>query len=458
MHDAAGPLLDGRYALHEVVGRGGMAEVHRATDVTTGAQVAVKLLHEAGLDDADRARFIDEARLMTGLDHPNLVAVLDSGVADGRAYLVMELISAHTLRTECRAGAVPPARVAGVGAQVAAALAHVHAAGIVHRDVKPGNILVRDDGRVWLTDFGIARLVGETAHHTRTGTTVGSPAYLSPEQVRGERDLTGAVDVYALGLGLIESLTGRACYPGPATEAALARLTRAPELPAGLELAWVELLRAMTADRPGERPPAAEVAGRLRNLAAREAARSLGPLAGPAVVAEATQAWPAPSTAEVPDEAAPRRTAPPRRVRAAAVLLVAAAATVVALALTLDDSEAEPGPASPSPTAPQQEVVEQVPTDDAPTSPAPTSAAPSPGTVTTTPVAPVAPVTTAPTVAATAPAPAVAGSQGGASSGNPNAGPGNNSGTGNSGNGNSGNGNSGGGNSGGGNNGRGGGR
>ncbi|WP_447643740.1 serine/threonine-protein kinase [Nocardioides zeae] len=435
MPDAAGPLLAGRYALHEVVGRGGMAEVHRATDVSTGAQVAVKLLHEAGLDDADRARFIDEARLMTGLDHPNLVRVLDSGVADGRAYLVMELVDAHTLRTECRAGAVPTARVAGVGAQVAAALAHVHAAGIVHRDVKPGNILVRDDGRVWLTDFGIARLVGETAHHTRTGTTVGSPAYLSPEQVRGERDLTGAVDVYALGLGLIESLTGRACYPGPATEAALARLTRAPELPAGLELAWVELLRAMTADRPGERPPAAEVADRLRNLAAREAARSLGPLAGPAVVAETTQAWPAPTTAAVPGAAAARRTAPPRRVRTAGALLVAAAATVVTLAFTLDDSEAEPAPASPSPTAPQQEVGEQVPASDAPTSPAPTSTAPSPDPV-VTPVAPVAPVTTAPTaptVATTAPAPAPAGAQGGASSGNPNAGPGNNSGNGNSG-------------------------
>jgi serine/threonine protein kinase len=427
MPDTAGPLLAGRYALHEVVGRGGMAEVHRATDTTTGGQVAVKLLHEAGLDDADRARFVDEARLMAELDHPNLVAVLDSGVADGRPYLVMELVDAHTLRTECRAGALPPARVAGVGAQVAAALAHVHAAGIVHRDVKPGNVLVRTDGRVWLTDFGIARLVGETAHHTRTGTTVGSPAYLAPEQVRGERDLTGAVDVYALGLGLIESLTGQACYPGPATEAALARLTRAPELPVGLELAWVELLRAMTADRPADRPAAAEVADRLRSLAAREAARSLGPLAGPAVVAEETQAWPAPARTEVPTGAAPRRTASPRRVRTVAGLLVAAAATVVALVLTLDDSDAEPAPA-PTPTVSQDEVADETPESPTPEATAEqvTTTAPSPEPAATAPTVPVA---SAPTVAQT-PAPAP-GSNGAAHSGNPNAGPGNNNGNGN---------------------------
>ncbi|WZH52081.1 MAG: serine/threonine-protein kinase [Nocardioides alkalitolerans] len=425
MPDTAGPLLAGRYALHEVVGRGGMAEVHRAIDTTTGGQVAVKLLHEAGLDDADRARFVDEARLMAELDHPNLVAVLDSGVADGRPYLVMELVDAHTLRTECRAGALPPSRVAGVGAQVAAALAHVHAAGIIHRDVKPGNVLVRTDGRVWLTDFGIARLVGETAHHTRTGTTVGSPAYLAPEQVRGERELTGAVDVYALGLGLIESLTGRACYPGPATEAALARLTRAPELPAGLELAWVELLRAMTADRPDDRPAAPEVADRLRSLAARESARSLGPLAGPAVVAEETQAWPAPARTEVPTGAAPRRTASPRRMRTVAGLLVAAAATVVALVLTLDDSDADPAPA-PAPTTPQDVVAEETPAS-------PTSEATAEQVTTTAPSPTSEPVVTAPAATPTptsSPLP-TPGSNGAANSGNPNAGPGNNSGNGN---------------------------
>ncbi len=156
-------------------------------------------------------------------------------------------------------------RVVAVGTQVADGLAHAHAVGVVHRDVKPGNIMLGKDGRVWLTDFGIARLIGDDAHHTRTGMTIGSPAYLAPEQVRG-LEVTPAADVYSLALVLLEMLTGRRAYPQVPTEAALARLTTPPEIPAELSAGWRTLLGRMTALEPAQRPTAAEVAEQLRAL------------------------------------------------------------------------------------------------------------------------------------------------------------------------------------------------
>jgi eukaryotic-like serine/threonine-protein kinase len=136
----------------------------------------------------------------------------------------------------------------------------------VHRDVKPSNIMLGKDGRVWLTDFGIARLIGDNAHHTRTGMTIGSPAYLAPEQVRG-LEVTPAADVYSLALVLLEMLTGHRAYPQAPTEAALARLTTPPAIPEGLPADWRTLLDRMTALEPALRPPAAEVAEQLHALA-----------------------------------------------------------------------------------------------------------------------------------------------------------------------------------------------
>jgi serine/threonine protein kinase len=147
-----------------------------------------------------------------------------------------------------------------VGRQLAEALAYAHAAGVVHRDVKPGNVLLGEHHRAKLADFGIARLVGDTVRHTQTGTTIGTAAYLSPEQVQG-RDVTGAADVYALGLVLIEAMTGERAYPGTPTEAALARLHRNPEVPP--DLPHRDLLVAMTQRDPDARPTAAEVADGL---------------------------------------------------------------------------------------------------------------------------------------------------------------------------------------------------
>ncbi|HWI42012.1 MAG TPA: serine/threonine-protein kinase [Nocardioides sp.] len=260
---SAAEPLGGRYRLGEVIGRGGMSEVLRAEDLKLHRQVAVKVLHDSATDERDRERFFAEARTLAMLSHAGLVTVYDAGLGDHeRPFLVMELVEGQTLGEQLASGPLLVEEVASVGAQVADALAYVHDHGIVHRDVKPGNILGSGPG-VKLADFGIARLVEQATRHTRTGFSIGTAAYLAPEQVRGE-DVTGAADVYALGLVLLESLTGRREYPGLPTEAALARLTRMPTVPAGLPAPWPALLTRMLRTEPAERPSAAEVARALR--------------------------------------------------------------------------------------------------------------------------------------------------------------------------------------------------
>src|SRR5205823_4403033 len=144
-----------------------------------------------------------------------------------------------------------------LGAQIGNALAYVHGHGTIHRDIKPANILIDREGQPKITDFGIARLV-DSARRTATGVTVGTAAYLSPEQVTGA-EVGPACDVYSLGLVLLECLTGRREYPGTGAEAALARLHRPPEIPASLPRPWPGLLAAMTDSDPSRRPAAAEV-------------------------------------------------------------------------------------------------------------------------------------------------------------------------------------------------------
>ncbi|WP_300640602.1 serine/threonine-protein kinase [Nocardioides sp.] len=257
---AVPPVLRERYRLEARLGSGGTADVHRATDTTLQRPVAVKLLRDVAGDASDRGRFVAEARTLASLSHRNLVMVLDAGIGDedDRPFLVMELVEGRALSDALRQGPLPAREVARIGAEVAAGLAFAHERGVVHRDVKPGNVLLSDDGRVKLADFGIARLIGDTVRHTRTGTAIGTAAYLAPEQVRGE-DVTGCADVYALGLVLLEALTGQRAFPGSATEAALARLHRDPDVPDDLPAGWPALLRAMTAADPAARPTTAEV-------------------------------------------------------------------------------------------------------------------------------------------------------------------------------------------------------
>jgi serine/threonine protein kinase len=255
-------VVAGRYALGEVLGRGGMAEVYRAWDQVLERPVAVKMLHLATSDAAARARFARETSTLAKLNHPGLVTVLDAGTVEDRPFLVMELVDGAALSTWVRGAALDPRYVAAAGAQVADALRYVHGEGIVHRDVTPANVLLARDGRVLLADFGIARLAADTAHLTAQGLMVGTVGYLSPEQVTGG-DVGPAADIYALGLTLLEALTGVQAYPGSALEAALARLTAPPLIPDALPPPWPDLLRRMTAVDASDRPTAGGVAAIL---------------------------------------------------------------------------------------------------------------------------------------------------------------------------------------------------
>ncbi len=220
-----GRLLGERYRLESVAGRGGMATIYRARDERTGTAVAVKVLRPEIAADRDLSdRFRREALAASVLRHPNIVACLDTGTDPAGPYLVMGLIDGEDLATRLRRETtLPPADVARIGLDVARALGVAHERGVIHRDVKPGNILLATDGRALVTDFGIARLADD-AEGSVPGTILGSVQYFSPEQAKGE-GTTAASDVYGLGLVLYEALTGRRPWSGETSAAiALARI------------------------------------------------------------------------------------------------------------------------------------------------------------------------------------------------------------------------------------------
>ncbi len=262
------PPVAGRYHLGAVIGIGSSAVVHRAWDLHTGGLVAVKLFHPgASVHDLRRQR--QEMSALARLDHPGLVALRDGGSENGRPFVVTDLVEGSSLAERILDGPIPVGEVRDIGARLADALAHVHANGILHRDVKPANILLGDGVRPRLADFGIARVLDATATATATGWVTGTAAYLAPEQVRGE-GVGPPADVYALGLVLLEALTGIREFPGHAVESAMARLHRRPVVPTGLPAGLGVVLSAMTAIDSRERPTAAAVAGLL-------AARDRGP-------------------------------------------------------------------------------------------------------------------------------------------------------------------------------------
>ena len=256
--------IAGRYRIDARLGGGGMADVFDAHDVLLDRPVAVKLLR--GIDDAAAARrFAEEIRLTARVNHPNIVALYDAGEHDGSPFLVLERVTGGTLAGEMSGGPLAPQRVATLGEQLASALSHSHAAGIVHRDVKPSNILLTDDGSVRLADFGIA-VTATATRLTVTGTIAGSAGYVSPEQVLGT-GAGAASDIYALGLVLLECLTGAPPWSGTTVEVALARISLDPPIPADLPEGWQTLLTAMTAREPAERPPIDLVGFALSKLA-----------------------------------------------------------------------------------------------------------------------------------------------------------------------------------------------
>jgi eukaryotic-like serine/threonine-protein kinase len=269
----ARPVQGDRYVLGPVIGKGGSAEVYRAWDQGAERPVAVKLFHGDLAPSAGVRQGPEFARLAE-LRHGALVQVLDWGVRDERPFLVMDLFEGETLAQRLGGGALPPADGVAVAARLAAALQVMHRSGVVHRDVKPGNVLLDGAGAAYLTDLGIARVLG-TAHATRTGEILGTAAYMAPEQVRG-----GAVgppaDVYALGLILLECLVGYREFDGGVVESAVARLHRSPRIPTTLSGGLRHLLAAMTAMEPAARPDAATTGARLGQVAAAELSVTAG--------------------------------------------------------------------------------------------------------------------------------------------------------------------------------------
>lgn len=332
----AGCRIDG------VLNRGGMGVIYRATELRLGREVALKLISPGLADDAMRTRFEREARLAAAIEHPNVVPIYGAGDEDGVLYLVMRLVQGTDLGALIKTyGPLAPARAAAIVAQLGSALDAAHAAGLVHRDVKPGNVLVGDDGHVYLTDFGITRIEDAHTRITDSGGWIGTVDYMSPEHLRGE-PTDARSDVYSLGSVLHAALTGRPPMRRTTIAATIqAHLNDPPpqaSLSAGVPPAFDAVVARAMAKDPADRYASAGALGR----AALEAAASAGAetLHEPAtVIAAATEPAttlaPAPTATVVapprvpaarPAEVPVRRAPGYRRRRAAA----AAAAALIA--------------------------------------------------------------------------------------------------------------------------------
>jgi eukaryotic-like serine/threonine-protein kinase len=293
---AASSFAGGRYTVERVLGRGGMSTVYLARDTALDRSVALKVLAESYAGDTDFSRrFRREAQTAARLSHPNVVQVYDTGEEGGRLFIVMEYVDGEDLNVaRGRQGRFAPAEVVEAGVQACAALGYAHEHGVVHRDVKPANLLVRSDGLLKVTDFGIARAVDAATQLTRTGTILGTASYVAPEQAHGE-PVGPAADLFALGVVLYELATGTLPWrvESLAQLASLAETppprlrSRAPDAPPELEDA---VMRCLSRD-PFERPASAqELASALQGGRARTAAtvalaartEATVPLRGPA--------------------------------------------------------------------------------------------------------------------------------------------------------------------------------
>ncbi len=289
-------IFNGRYELHHRLGRGGMAEVYLARDQLLDRPVAVKVLFPALATEAGFVeRFRREAQSAANLQHPNIVSVFDWGEANGTYFIVMEYVEGHTLADTMRTeGRLHPDRAAEVVSDIAAALGFAHRNGVVHRDVKPGNVLITPDGAVKVADFGIARALSDTSDQnlTKTGSVMGTATYFSPEQARGAV-VDPRSDLYSLGCVLYELTTGRPPFQGESAMAiAYKHVQENPVPPRQLDPELPETLEAITlkclAKNPDNRyPTAADLRADLRRYL--DGARILAePVFAPPMPADAT--------------------------------------------------------------------------------------------------------------------------------------------------------------------------
>ncbi len=378
MRPTTGTALGGRYRLDRQIAVGGMGEVWVAHDLSLRRDVAVKVLREEFAGDAAfLERFRTEARNAASLSHPNIAATHDYGEQSGSSYLVMELVTGEPLSDLLeRRPVLPEATLLPILAQTARALHAAHLAGLVHRDVKPGNILLGPGGRVKITDFGVSK-APDQAPMTATGMVMGTAQYLSPEQAVG-RPATPASDLYSLGVVAYEALAGHRPFTGPtAVDIAVAHVnTPVPPLPPTVSRPVADLVMRLLSKDPADRPPSA---GAL--------ARSLDALVGhtppggvpvvddpPAALpgrrpdqdrsAGAPARWPAPgpppapagapaaSPAAVPPPSVPPASVSPASVTPAAVWPAAAASTAPGAARVAPPGRGGPAPAAATPLPP----------------------------------------------------------------------------------------------------------
>ena len=337
-------VLADRYELGSMLGRGGMGAVYDGSDRRLGRSVAVKVLR-ADLAEQPRARrrFEAEARAAARLAHPNVVTVFDSGEDDGIPFLVMERLPGRTLADELADGALPFDRVCAVGCEMLAALTAAHDAGVIHRDIKPGNVLLTTDGHVKVSDFGIAKTVDD-ADQTQTAELVATVRYLAPERLTGA-PATPRSDLYSVGVVLYEALSGRRAFEGETPAATMLAVERgeAAALPPTVPRKVAAVVeRAMSRDSDARYGSAEEMRAALADDAEQDATV---PVADTEPVERSTVAEPTRPLAPAPAETAPARVRrSPRRFAAA---LLAGLAVVLVAGIALSQRGGSPsGPAS----------------------------------------------------------------------------------------------------------------
>lgn len=421
MTPTQGDVLADRYRLEESIAMGGMGEVWRAHDVTLDRDVAVKVLRtDSAQDDAFAERFRAEARHSGGLSHPNIGTVHDFGEDHGTAYLVMELLVGEPLSALIKDRApMPQQEVRDILVQAALALQAAHDAGVVHRDVKPANIVVDPDGYAKLTDFGIARALSE-APMTQTGEVLGTPHYLAPEQAAG-KPAGPLSDVYALAVVGYEMLTGRRPFNGESmVTTALAHLSQpAPQLSDEVEEPLRTTVMAALAKDPSHRPssaaefaaalqlPSGEVPEHLRAGAASAVTPVIAGapegLSGDDTLPTSVFLAPGPVDASSsPDSGGDDAAVHDTRGPAWALPVAAGAAVLLAVALIVSMTTRSPASTSPAPSVTPPAAVTTTPKTT--TNPSTTPATSSTATRSTSSSS--APASTSPKVASSAPAPA----------------------------------------------------